>query len=348
MRQEMGWIATTFGIASALGYMSANVCLRSLTNLDPIWVSCVKAVPTVVAFAPLLIVQAAKGRSLFPSFRMLILTVLAGLCGQLAGNVCFQWSLGVVGIALTVPITLGSMILTGALLGRWVLGDRVTLEMVYASIVLILAICILSLGAGRANASIRAAEQTPWIQVAGAVAAACLSGLAFSVLGVVLRYASNRNTPLPSLLFTMGLVGVLVLGAMAISRESPRTLWQNSQPQLAALVAAGLFNVLAFWALTKALQISPVLFVNALNASQTAMAAIAGVLLFREPLSLPMISGVLLTAIGLLMMRSRRGDTSKAETTPLAEGEQSVAPTADSVRQSPAVLPREKPTGEDV
>ena len=80
---------------------------------------------------------------------MLVLTVLAGLCGQLAGNVCFQWSLGVVGIALAVPITLGSMILTGAISGTVVLGDQVTLEMIYASIVLILAICILSLGAGK-------------------------------------------------------------------------------------------------------------------------------------------------------------------------------------------------------
>jgi drug/metabolite transporter (DMT)-like permease len=137
-----------------------------------------------------------------------------------------------------------------------------------------------------------------------------LSGLAYSILGVVLRYASNRNTPLPSLLFTVGLVGVILLGGISLWRTDGSTLLSQSRPQLLPLVAAGLFNVMAFWALTKALQLSSVLFVNALNASQTAMAAVAGVLLFHEPLSGPMLSGVVLTAVGLLLMRNRRSSPS--------------------------------------
>ena len=243
------------------------------------------------------------------------MTVLAGLCGQIFGNVCFQWSLGVVGIALTVPITLGSMILTGAVLGRCLLGDRVTPQMAFASFVLFGAICILSLGAGRANASIQLAGSS-WWYVAGGVFAACLSGLAYSILGVVLRYASNRNTPLSSLLFTIGLVGVLVLGGISLARSDGLTLWNQSRPQLLPLFAAGLFNVVAFFALTKALQLSSVLFVNALNASQTAMAAIAGVTMFHEPLSVPMVSGVLLTAIGLLLMRNRRSTRTTTDEPP--------------------------------
>ena len=62
---------------------------------------------------------------------------------------------------------------------------------------------------------------------------------------------------------------------------------------------------MAFWALTKALQLSSVLFVNGLNASQTALAALAGVLMFDEPLTRAMVSGVALTALGLLLMRGR-------------------------------------------
>ena len=72
------------------------------------------------------------------------------------------------------------------------------------------------------------------------------------------------------------------------------------------LLAAGTFNVVAFAALTKALHLSSVLFVNALNASQTAMAAVIGVLLFREAFTLPMLTGVLLTVVGLLIMKGRR------------------------------------------
>ena len=65
-------------------------------------------------------------------------------------------------------------------------------------------------------------------------------------------------------------------------------------------------RLLAFAALTKALHLSSVLFVNVLNASQTAMAAVIGVLMFGEASSWPMVLGVLLTVVGLLMMKGWR------------------------------------------
>jgi hypothetical protein len=73
---------------------------------------------------------------------------IASIIGQLLGNVMFQWSLGVVGIALAVPLTLGTMILSGALMGRIVLHEPVTVQMALSTVVLIGAIFVLSLGAG--------------------------------------------------------------------------------------------------------------------------------------------------------------------------------------------------------
>ena len=69
---------------------------------------------------------------------------------------------------------------------------------------------------------------------------------------------------------------------------------------------AGVSNAVAFWALTKALQLTGVVYVNALNASQTAMAALAGVFFFQEAITLPLMAGVALTAVGLLLMKRRR------------------------------------------
>jgi drug/metabolite transporter (DMT)-like permease len=86
--------------------------------------------------------------------------------------------------------------------------------------------------------------------------------------------------------------------------------WQGmadtSPDDFAMMVWAGVFNAVAFLALTKALQLANLVYVNALNATQATMAAIAGVLLFQEALSGALAIGVVLTIAGLLMMKQGR------------------------------------------
>lgn len=72
------------------------------------------------------------------------------------------------------------------------------------------------------------------------------------------------------------------------------------------LCGAGIFNLVAFLALTRALQLTSVVFVNALSASQTAMAALAGVFLFGEPTTSALWMGIGLTALGLFLTKGRR------------------------------------------
>ena len=69
------------------------------------------------------------------------------------------------------------------------------------------------------------------------------------------------------------------------------------------MAGAGIGNILAFVALTKALQLTTLLHVNLLNASQVAMAAVTGILLFDEAVTVPLVVGVLLTIVGLTLMR---------------------------------------------
>ncbi len=305
MRHEIGWIATLCGIGSAIGYTAANICLRSVTHLDPIWVSAIKALPTVFFFAPAMASRVLRGQTVFPSLRIVLMAIGAAIVGQLFGNVSFQWALGIVGIALAVPLTLGTMIVSGALLGRFLLGDRVTERMMVASVILIVAICVLSFGASEAHASLRPEESGDLVRVVFGVLAACLSGIAYSVLSVMLRYASNRGTPLSSLLFTVGLTGAVVLGSISFAQHGVDLVVETVARDWQRLIGAGLFNLAAFWMLTKSLHLSSVVFVNVLNASQTAMAAIAGLLLFDEPLTPPVAAGIGLTIVGLLIMRPR-------------------------------------------
>lgn len=244
-----------------------------------------------------------------PTRRALIALALTGALAQLGGNVMFQISLGVVGIAFAVPLTLGAMILTGAILGRFVLHEQLTWRSVSSMVVLVLAIGVLSFGAGEAQASLHAFEdvlQGPRLVVAKGVAAAVLSGISYALLGVVIRKNVSGQVPLPITLFIVSIVGAVGLGVMTIARIGVEGIIGTRAVDWQMMVLAGLCNAFAFVALTKSLQLTGVVFVNALNASQVAMAALAGLVFFSEPLTLPLIFGVLLTGFGLALMRGRR------------------------------------------
>lgn len=300
---------TLCGLFSAVTYTAANACLRSVSDCDPIWVSAVKAVPTLLMVAPWLAVQACRGRKLLPEFRVLALLAVGALIGQLIGNVVFQWSLGVVGLAITVPVTLGTMILGGALLGRTLLHEPLTVRMLASILTLIAAIAVLSLGAGDAYQSVTGSLTTQggrWWLIALGVGGAMLCGLAYSILGVVIRYGVKGRASLAITLFTVSLLGVFSLGGWSFWRIGWQGMRDTTPDNLAMMTWAGIFNAVAFLALTKALQLANLAYVNALNATQATMAAVAGILLFQEALSGELFFGTLLTIAGLLMMKPAR------------------------------------------
>jgi drug/metabolite transporter (DMT)-like permease len=124
----------------------------------------------------------------------------------------------------------------------------------------------------------------------------------------MLRYASNRGVSLPSLLFTVATVGLVGLGGL-VAWSNHGVPWRaTSQQDWAYLLGAGTFNVLAFSALVRALRQLSVLFVNAINVLQVMLAALAGLLLFKEPLTVALILGTVLTAVGLFVMKSPASD----------------------------------------
>ena len=65
---------------------------------------------------------------------------------------------------------------------------------------------------------------------------------------------------------------------------------------------SGTLNLIAFLGITKGLQLTTVVHANVLNASQVAMAAMAGHFIFSEPLTGWLIGGVLLTIVGVVMI----------------------------------------------
>jgi DME family drug/metabolite transporter len=322
-RRRVLW-GTGFGLASAVGYTGANAFLREASILsDPVWVSCVKAVPTTILFVPVLLWQWAKGNPPWTSRRAAVGLAIAGLLGQAVGNVSFQYSLGVIGMALSVPLCLGTLLFGTALLARLWLHEPVNTRSALAMLVLLGAVVVLSFGAGDAHRAVQHAQSTThdgWA-VALAVTAACLSGFTYAFLGAVIRKAVTGNATLAATLVVVSIVGLASLGPMSYYRlgfeAMAATTWQQFRPML----LAGLFNAAAFYALSKSLQLLPVLHYNLLNASQTAFAAVAGVMFFEEPITRALSLGVMLTIVGLVLMqgRSRRAAVITDDATPLLE-----------------------------
>lgn len=299
---------TLCGLFSAAVYTAANACLRAVHDLDPVWVSAVKAVPTVGLMIPWMLLHYRGGQKLLPSPRVLVVIAAAGLCGQMLGNVSFQWALGQIGMALTVPLTLGGMIVCASILGRVFLGEPVSARMALAVGILLVAMAVLSLGADDARRSLAPVASNPWSLALGVLAAGG-SGLAYSVLNVVIRWSVGRHASLPVTLFTVSLMGLVSLGTISFLRIGISGMAATTSTDWWIMLGAGICNAIAFVSLTKSLQLTNVVYVNALNATQATMAAVTGVLLFREAVSEALIAGVGLTIAGLLLMRKGRAGT---------------------------------------
>jgi drug/metabolite transporter (DMT)-like permease len=115
-------------------------------------------------------------------------------------------------------------------------------------------------------------------------------------------------------MFTVGLVGLLSLGAVSRARIGMDGILSTGSRDLAMMLLAALCNTAGFLALIKALQLTTVVYVNAIGASQVAMSALAGVALFHEALSGSMVAGVAMTTLGLaLVERGKAGRRSAGD-----------------------------------
>ncbi|WP_186775697.1 DMT family transporter [Rubripirellula tenax] len=291
------------GISAAFLYTAANVALRGCVDLDPFLVSAVKAAPTVLFLAPVLVWMSFRGQPIITSGRMIPRFMLVALLGQFVGNAAFQIALGVIGLAASVPITLGVLIIGGAVLGRLILREPVRTPTIIAMVTLIAAVVVLSLPTSTVKPNTSASELPIW--VGGLCAAA--SGAAYSLFGVVMRKTLHSGVSAPMTMFLSGAVGTVSLWSFTLMQSGTDPIAALNSTQWAMMGAGGLFNFLAFVALSYSLKALPVVAVNLINASQVAMAAVAGVMLFAEPVTWPLVSGIAMTFAGLLiLMHGRR------------------------------------------
>ena len=262
-----------------------------------------KAIPTVIFLGPLVLVMAIRGRTLVTDTRMIPRFTAAALVAQFVGNVSFQISLGIIGLAAAVPITLGTLIVGGAMLGRLILGEPVRRRTIIAMVLLITAVVVLSLPEGTQPTEVTEDAGLP-VWLGGVFAAA--SGAAYGLFGVVMRQTLTGGVTAPLTLLISGTVGTVSLWSLTYARMTIDDLSAVALQQWLTMFAAGLFNFAAFVALASSLKVLPVVAVNLINASQVAMAALAGVLLFAEPVTATLLAGIVLTVAGLVALANPR------------------------------------------
>ena len=323
----MRW-GSAFGLASAVLYTAANVKLRESVGIDPFLVAAVKAVPTVVCLAPIVLGFLWAGKPLGRSYAMVPRFAAVALIGQFVGNAAFQVALEHIALAVAVPITLGTLIIGGGVLGRRILGEPVAGRKVIAMIVLIAAVGALALSKNETTATTRSStnanparpatsvsnsptvrtvdgaswfassKKMPWLGSCCAMA----SGLAYSLFGVVMRQTLKDGLSMPATMFLSGLVGMIALWSFSFFWVGTEAIGDITSDQWRTMAWAGMFNFAAFVALSAALRFLPVVAVNMINASQVAMATAAGVWLFDEATGPLVWTGIWLTILGLLIL----------------------------------------------
>jgi len=289
-------------VVSALGYTASNVCMRELSEVsDPMWAICIKESVAVAVVGPWLLCRALSAKRAAPPWRPLVLLAAIGLAVQLGANLGFQWALGQVGLAITVSVIFGTMLTASAVLGRSILGEAVSRRSACALGLLLVSLALLSLGAGTVH------RTGNLLMVAAAVGAAGLAGTLYAVLTTTIRSTVTGTTPPVAVVLIITAMGVLSLGPLSVYRLGIEQLMATGSKEIAWMLAAGAFNLIAFMAITKGLQLTTVVHANVLNASQVAMAAVAGMLIFKETLNLSLIAGVGLTIVGVVIIE-RPGD----------------------------------------
>lgn len=295
--------AIILGIVSAIGYSAANLSLRGLSGRDgglpwAIWVTAMKALPTVLVASLLLLRRRKNNQILYPTRKPIPALILGAFVMQFGGNLGFQIALGHVGLAITVPLVFAFIICSGAALGRFFLGDTVSPRTVISMVIMTGSIILLSYAATLNAPEASSTKVVVWFGIVMAV----VSGLSYGINGVVIRRIARDLLPVESMLIIYSSTGLISLTTLGWFVLGPDRIAAIKLDEWFMMFSAGCFNAIAFFSITNALKLMNISQVNVINASQNAMCAIAAVLIFAEPLTTPLVLGIAMSIGGLFVL----------------------------------------------
>jgi drug/metabolite transporter (DMT)-like permease len=303
-RLSPAWTGSLLVLLAAIGYTLSNMAFRDVATRSDLgwvmWATAIKAVPVTLMAWILVGLRRSQGLPSLPTREHWLPLIAAGLATQVAGNVLFQMALGIVGLALTVALTFAGIIVGGAVLGRIVLGEPITLRSVVAMALLLAAVAILQVDAAESARAVAGAIPISQICVGGL--AALGSGVGFAFCGVIIRRALRAELSHSATVVFICTMGVVLCGPIGAALLGPAGIQSIPWSTHGMMLVGGVMNALAFFAVSAGFKRLSVVRVNLINSSQVALAALAGVVFFDEALTVWTASGIALTMCGLTVL----------------------------------------------
>ena len=299
--------SSTFGLLccmiSASAYSGANIAMKQLSDLgtNDCWATAGRETMTVLIVGPYLLWQTVRNRDYWPSWKIISLLIVMGLGTQLIGNLGYQFSLGVIGLSLTIPIIFASMLVTTALTSVIFLREKISLRAFCAICLLGLAIGVLQFGTGEpATDESLATSKTSLASLA--FLASCLAGAIYGAMNVTIRHAMTQGTHKPGVLVIITGIATVTLFPYLMVQNGTAVIAQTSGEQWLLILASGLCNLVGFYFLNKGLELTTAVHVNVTTSSQVAIAAIAGLFIFGEQMTIYLAIGTALTVLGVILI----------------------------------------------
>lgn len=299
--------ALMLGFSAAAAYSVANLALRGLSRPEggigwDMWVAGTKAFPTFFVAILMLLNRLRKRQTSFTTWSVVWPIATAALFNQLGGNLAFQMALSRIGLAISVPICFSMIICSGAVVGRFVLGDQVTVRTGISMGMMVASIAFLSTAAQTRSSALPTVVDS---SVAVGVLLSMISGTAYGVTGVFIRKAVRSQMPVAATLFLFSAAGFLVLCPLSLTVLPLATIAATTSTDWQTIALAGTFNAIGFFSITHAMKHLNISRANVINASQNALCAVGAVAVFGESLSAFALLGIGLTIGGLLILDRR-------------------------------------------
>jgi drug/metabolite transporter (DMT)-like permease len=285
----LSFIGLELSVRTAVGYAPAS--LASFVRVVPIFVlSWLATLASDDARRELGLLVGARGGVLVAAL------AVDGILNMYVANALKIYALQRGGIVLTLTAVEVGQLVGTALLVRWWLGHRVSRPVWLGMLAII---------AGTAVASWSQVFIPAWPTVLGIslVAGLCFA-LSVTCVGYVLRHGIGL-WPALSASSTVGLAVTAIAATLSGQAPAPAAIAHIGATGLAFLLLSGIAYACALFFLTGALQRISIVSANAISGANGPAAALVGALIFGPNVTFLLVAGVVLVAIGAVMVRTR-------------------------------------------
>ena len=126
------------------------------------------------------------------------------------------------------------------------------------------------------------------------------------MLAVVIRKSVTAATTPAAVLFLVTATGTVSLAPSSAWWAGPAAILSVAPRDLLLMLAAGILNLVAFFSIIRGLRLTTVVHANVINASQVAMATLAGLCMFHERLTAVLAAGIAPTILGMMLVTGRQ------------------------------------------